>query len=105
MALNLLQAIKLPIANLGFWSPILPDDDSVIYRILSWIKKDYPQIRWFVWQGAEDERAPVAVTHKWIKMIEKAGFEVFYQEEPHSTHFVYLGDPEKEFYNMLNNLK
>jgi len=105
MALNLLQAVKLPIANLGFWSPILPIEDSVINQILFWIKRDYSEIKWFVWQSGEDEKAPAVITRKWIGMIKKIGFEVSYQEEPHSTHYVYLGDPEKEFYGKLKSLK
>jgi len=105
MALNLLQAINLPIANLGFWSPILPIEDSAINQILFWIKRDYPEIKWFVWQSGEDEKAPAVITRKWIEMIKKVGFEVSYQEEPHSTHYVYLGDPEKEFYSLIKKLK
>lgn len=105
MALSLLQLIHLPVYSLGFWSPILPTDNTEIQQILLWLKKDYPDLKWYIWQGEEDEEAPVTVTRSWIKSIEKVGFEVVYNEEPHSTHLVYLGDPLKEYMELLKRIE
>jgi len=48
MVLNLIQLIHLPVSNLGFWSPILPTDNTEIQQILLWLKNDYPDLKWYI---------------------------------------------------------
>ena len=104
MALDLLQIQCLPVRYVGFWSPILPEKKATIYGVLQRVKHRNPDLEWYVWQGAEDKKAKVTITRQWVEYMRSIGFKVTYFEEPHSTHFVYLGDPEKEFLKILNHM-
>jgi hypothetical protein len=102
IALELLLSQKLPITHIGLWSPILPQDISRAFIIATNLKKDYPNLKITIWQGVEDERASVIVTRRWVELFKSMSFEVEYYEQPHSSHFVYLGNPEKEFIRIIS---
>jgi len=102
LLISLMKRVRLPASNIGFSNPIFPDKDKYMISTLRWIKKLYPEVKWYIWQAGEDKKAPINVTVKWIDYMKKLDFDLRYFIEPHSNHDVYIGDQEKAFYEIIN---
>lgn len=100
---ELLKTIELDLKSIGIISPFVPDDTIEMQQLISYIKMNYPSLRWFVRHGLNDEDSPISRTRKFIELLEQNNIEVDYEEIPYSTHWNYIYDQEREYYRYVND--
>ena len=100
--LNLLENLKLPVNKIGLISPVFSGGELKMQQILLKLKLLYPNIRWFIRHGLDDEDSPIYQTRIWISFLEKNSFRYNYKEIPYSSHWNYIQDVEFEFYKWIN---
>lgn len=98
---ELLKIIEINIESVGIISPFVPDDEVEMQQLISYIKLNYPDLKWFIRHGLNDEDSPISRTRKFVKLLGDNGITVNYKEIPYSTHWNYIYDQEKEYYRFV----
>jgi predicted esterase len=96
--LKLLTEISLPLKTIVLIGPIIHEDETQLYSLLLRIKKKYPALTWHIRHGLNDSVAPLHLTRALVQHLKKMGFQIDYEELPHSNHFCHLIDPERQYY-------
>ena len=103
--MTLMQKRDLPFNAVGMISPVLPTNVTYLQSMAQATAKKYPNVKWFVRHGLDDNDAPIHLTRIWVKALLDNGATVDYQEIPHSTHWTFIEDVEKSYLDfVLENL-
>lgn len=86
ITLKLLEKINLEIANVGFIGAAINIRTDSLNTILSNIKHKYPNLRFIIRQGTDDNKEPIAEARQWTKMIKNELFDIDYDEIPYAGH-------------------
>ncbi len=98
---ELLKTIEIDIESVGIISPFVPDNEVEMQQLISYIKLNYPDLKWFIRHGLNDEDSPISRTRKFVKLLDNNGITVNYMEIPYSTHWNYIYDQEREYYRFV----
>ena len=81
--------------RVGLIVPVLSDPSPEDTARRLW--EAQPDIRWFIRAAMNDSDVPIHQIRRWAAALESAGYSVDYKEMPHSSHWVWLGDPVHDF--------
>ena len=99
---ELLKTMHIDIETVGVISPFVPDSETEMQQLISYITLNYPDMKWFIRHGLNDSDSPISRTRRFVELLRLNGCQVNYKEIPYSTHWNYIYDQEKEYYNYVN---
>lgn len=105
MVLELVQKLDSDIASIGVISPLIALQEHAVTRKLLEIQRKHPEVKWFVRHGLEDHDVPVYRARNFRALLKQLGFEVEYDEVPHSSHWNYLIDPAEEYVRFVQSFE
>lgn len=86
ITLKLLEKINLEISNIGFIGAKINIGSDSLNIILSNIKNKYPNLKFIIRQGTDDNKEPIIEARQWVKKIKDENFEIDYNEIPYAGH-------------------